>query len=82
MITLATSRLLAVVLCPFFLLVDFVRRFGSWLADWPMILDDVIGGVLLLVAILRLRSGRSDGRLWLVAAWAYLWRMGALDAKR
>jgi len=71
MLTLATSRLLAYALCPFFLLVDFFRRFGSWIAEWPMILDDVIAGVLLLVAIARLRSARSDGRLWLVAAWAY-----------
>jgi hypothetical protein len=68
--TLATSRRLAYVLCPFFLLVDVWRRFGRW-HEWPVILDDVIAGVLLALALVKLRRRASDGRLYLVAAWAY-----------
>jgi hypothetical protein len=68
--TLATSRRLAHVLCPFFLLVDVWRRFGRW-HEWPVILDDVLAGVLLAVALVKLRRQASDARLYLVAAWAY-----------
>lgn len=68
--TLTASTRLAYVLCPFFLLVDVWRRFGRW-HEWPVILDDVLAGVLLLVAIVKLRRRTSDGRLYLAVAWAY-----------
>jgi hypothetical protein len=68
--TLATSRRLAYALCPFFLLVDVWRRFGRW-HEWPVILDDVLAGVLLALALVKLRRQASDARLYLVAAWAY-----------
>jgi uncharacterized membrane protein len=61
---------LAYVLGPFFLLVDVWRRFGRW-HEWPIILDDVIGGVLLLVALAKVRRGANDARLFLVAGWGY-----------
>ena len=67
---LATSRRLAHALCPFFLLVDVWRRFGRW-HEWPVILDDVIAGVLLAVALVKLRRGSADGRMYLAVAWAY-----------
>src|SRR5688500_761807 len=68
--TLTISRRLAYVLCPFFLLVDVWRRFGRW-HEWPVILDDVIAGVLLAVALVKLRRRASDARLYLAVAWAY-----------
>jgi uncharacterized membrane protein len=68
--TLTASTRLAYVLSPFFLLVDLWRRFGRW-HEWPVILDDVLAGVLLLVAIAKLRRRASDGRLYLAVAWAY-----------
>jgi hypothetical protein len=68
--TLATSRWLAYFLGPFFLVVDVWRRFGRW-HEWPIILDDVIGGLLLLVALHKLRRDAQAGRLYLVAAWGY-----------
>jgi hypothetical protein len=68
--TFTTSRRLATVMCPFFLFVDVWRRFGRW-HEWPIILDDVLAGVLLLIALLKLRRGAPDGRLFLVAGWGY-----------
>ena len=68
--TLATSRKLAYVLCPFFLFVDVWRRFGRW-HEWPAIMDDVIAGALLALALIKLRRQGRDGRVYLVAAWAY-----------
>ena len=68
--TLAFSRRLAHVMCPLFLFVDVWRRWGRW-HEWPIIIDDVIGGVLLAVALVKLRRQRPDGRAYLIAAWGY-----------
>lgn len=64
------SQRLAYVLAPFFLLIDVWRRFGAW-HEWPMILDDVIGGVLLVVALIRIHKDRASGARWLAGAWGY-----------
>ena len=68
--TYSGSKRLAYGLGPFFLLVDVWRRFGRW-HEWPIILDDVIGGALLLVALVKVHRKADEGRLYLVAAWGY-----------
>lgn len=68
--TLDSSRRLAYALAPFFLAVDVWRRFGRW-HEWPMILDDVVAGVLFVVALVRLRGRAADGRLLLAGAYGY-----------
>jgi len=69
-VTFNASRRAAYVFGPFFLIVDVWRRFGQW-QDWPFIVDDVICGVLLLVALIRLRGRRSNGFLFLAGGWGY-----------
>ena len=66
--TYSLSKRLAYGLGPFFLLVDVWRRFGRW-HEWPIILDDVIGGALLLIALGKIHRKAEEGRLYLVAAW-------------
>ena len=68
--TYSTSVRLAYGLGPFFLVVDVWRRFGRW-HEWPFILDDMIGGVLLLVALAQIRRKSDGGRFYLVAGWGY-----------
>jgi hypothetical protein len=68
--TFSTSVRLAYGLGPFFLVVDVWRRFGRW-HEWPFILDDVIGGALLLAALVQIHRKVGEGRYYLVAAWGY-----------
>ena len=67
---LAVSRKLAMGMAPFYLLVDFWRRWGRW-HEWPAILDDVIAGSLLAIALRLLYLRRPEGRLYLAGAWGY-----------
>lgn len=67
---LALSRGLAYALAPFFLVVDVWRRFGRW-HEWPIILDDVLGGAFGLVALVIARRSASEGRVYLAAVWGY-----------
>ena len=68
--TLLVSRKLALLMAPFFLLIDFWRRWGRW-HEWPAILDDVIAGGLLVIALRILRRKPAEGRVYLAGAWGY-----------